>query len=313
MSEDPASTIPISQKKSRISEMLLILTTIFWGTTFIATNIMTQIIPPMFYMGVRYLIATLGFLPLYPRLRHVTKEQLKIGIIAGTISCASFGIQTIGIMLTTATKSAFLTGLTMLMVPIIMAVIYKKRVPGRIWVSILIAIFGVSIMTFGGFESLSFGDILVLISDVLYAVYMIYLDNNLRKVETGSFSVIILAVMSIEFLITSVIFEPIGLIFGEMAPTIFAWQNIATWLYMGLVASVGATLCQNYGQKNVPASKAAIIFTLEPLFATFFAVLFGEALKLNTVIGGIIIVIGVLISIERKTEDIDNSENMESS
>lgn len=302
MGEESSSLRSISPKQMRISELLLVLTTILWGTTFIVTNVLTQIIPPMFYMGVRYLIAVIGFFPLYPHLKKVTKEHLKIAFIAGTICWISFATQTIGIKLTTATKSAFLTGLNILMVPIFVAMIYKKKVPGRIWISTLIAVTGVSVMSFAGFESVALGDILVLICDVFYAIYIIYLDNNLKKVDIISFSILILAVMSLESFIASILFEPISLIFGETAPIIFTWQNFGIMLYMGLVASVGATLCQNYGQRYVTSTRAAIIFALEPLFATFFAVLFGESLEGKTIIGGILIIVGIFISIEFKSK-----------
>jgi drug/metabolite transporter (DMT)-like permease len=118
MEDAPSMQPQATPKQIRAGELLLVTTTLLWGTTFIVTNILTQIIPPMFYMGVRYLIAVLGFIPFYSHLKHLTKEELKIALIAGTICWISFATQTIGIKLTTATKSAFLTGLNILMVPI---------------------------------------------------------------------------------------------------------------------------------------------------------------------------------------------------
>jgi drug/metabolite transporter (DMT)-like permease len=286
--------------KMRGAELLLVLTTLLWGSTFIMTNVLTQTIPPMLYMGVRYLIATLGFLPFYGHLKHFTKEHWKIAIIGGTICWISFATQTIGIMLTTATKSAFLTGLNILMVPIFVALLFKKPVPNKIWLSTVIAVVGVLIMSFAGFDAIALGDILVLICDVFYAFYIIYLERNLKKIDVIGFSIVLLFLISFYSLITSLIFEPVAEIFATASPTIFSWRILGVFLYLGIIATMGATLTQNFGQKYVNSTRSAIIYALEPLFATFFAVLFGETLVFKTIVGGILIITGIFISIERK-------------
>ncbi|UYP44647.1 hypothetical protein NEF87_000932 [Candidatus Lokiarchaeum ossiferum] len=288
-----------TSKQKRISELLLVTTTILWGTTFIITNTVTQVVPPMFYMGVRYLIGFLAFLPFLAHLKRIDIKQLKIAFIASFLVWASFALQTIGIKLTTATKSAFITGLNVIMVPIFIAIFYKKKVPVKIWISTVLALLGVSIMTFGGFDSIELGDILVLICDVFYALYIIYLDNNLKHVDTIGFSIILVFLLSFCSFIVSFIFEPIDQIFGDLSSQIFTLGNLWIMLYMGVVATMIATLTQTFGQRHVNSTRTAIIFALEPLFATFFAVLGNESLNWQTIIGGIIIILGIFISIER--------------
>lgn len=288
-----------TSKQKRISELLLVTTTILWGTTFIITNKVTQIVPPMFYMGVRYLIGFIAFLPFIGHLKKIDKKQLKIAFIASFLVWASFALQTVGIKLTTATKSAFITGLNVIMVPIFVAIFYKKKVPVKIWISTILALAGVSIMTFGGFDSIELGDVLVLICDVFYALYIIYLDNNLKHVDTIGFSIILVFLLSFFSFIVSFLFEPIDLIFGDLSDQIFTLSNLWIMIYMGIIATMIATLTQTFGQRHVNSTRTAIIFALEPLFATFFAVVFGEILNWQTIVGGIIIIGGILISIER--------------
>ncbi len=296
-----------SAKEQSIAMIFLLITTVLWGSTFIITNKLTQIIPPMFYMFLRYIIGFIAFLPFMGRLRNFTKKQFKIGFIAGTLVWASFSIQTIGIQLTTATKSAFITGLSVIMVPIFYALFFKDKISARIWISTLLALIGVSVMSIIGFENVSIGDLLVLISDVFYALYIIYLSLNLKSVDIVGITVIIVFLLSFYSLIASLIFEDINLTFKNMN-SIFENFGLIL-LYMGVCATNIATLTQNYGQRHLSSTKAAIIFATEPLFATFFAVLGGESLTPKIVIGGILILVGVLLSIEKP--ELDRSFNPE--
>lgn len=298
-----------SAKKQSLAMVLLLITTILWGSTFIITNKITQIIPPMFYLGVRYLIGFIAFLPFIGRLRKFTKKQFKIGLIAGTLMWASFSVQTIGIKLTTATKSAFITGLSVIMVPIFSAIFFKDKISPRIWISTILALIGVSIMSFIGFENFSIGDLLILICDVFYAIYIIYLSQNLKSIDIIGLSLIIIFLNSFYSFIASIIFEDMNYIFNDGAELIFTIENFGILLYMGICATNIATLTQNYGQRHLSPTKAAIIFATEPLFATFFAVLGNELLNLQIIIGGALILIGILLSIE-KTET-DRSFNSE--
>lgn len=290
-----------NSKQVKIGTILLIITTIIWGSTFIITNILTQIVPPMFYMGVRYLIGFIAFMPFLGRLRTFTKKQFKIGLIAGTLCWASFTFQTIGIQLTTATKSAFITGLNVIMIPIFLAIFYKKKVSKKIWISTFFALVGVSVLSFGGIEKPSIGDLLVLICDIFYALYVIYLGIHLKEIDTIGISIIIVFIIGFFSFILSFIFEDMNYIFGEGASSIFTYQNLGIMLYMGLIATTISNLTQNYGQTHIAPTKTAIIFSLEPLFATFFAILGKESLNLQIVIGAIFIFTGIVLSIEKKT------------
>ncbi len=218
------------------------------------------------------------------------------------MSWASFALQTVGIQLTSAAKSAFITGLNIIMVPLFVAAFFKTKVPLKIWISTVLALVGVSVMSFVGFDRVETGDLLVLACDVFYALYIIYLDRNLKKVDLIAFSMVVLFQLSLYSFLTSLIFEPWASIFGELAPQIFTLENGLVMLYMGIIATTVAQMTQVYGQSHVSSTRTAIIFALEPLFATFFAVVFGEFLTQKIVIGGVLILIGVLVSIEKSSK-----------
>ncbi len=289
-----------NSKQLKIGTILLIITTIIWGSTFIITNILTQIVPPMFYMGVRYLIGFIAFIPFLGRLKSFTKKQFKIAFIAGSLCWASFALQTVGIKLTTATKSAFITGLNVIMIPIFLAIFFKTKISKKIWISTFFALVGVSILSFGGVENPSIGDLLVFICDIFYALYVIYIGMHLKDIDTIGLSAIVVFIISLFSFIISFIFEDMQYIFGEGASSIFTYQNLGIMLYMGLIATTISNLTQNYGQTHISAAKTAIIFSLEPLFATFFAILGKESLNLQIIIGAVLIFTGIVLSIEKK-------------
>jgi len=289
-----------NSKQLKIGTILLVVTTIIWGSTFIITKILTQIVPPMFYMGVRYLIGFIAFIPFLGRLKTFTKKQFKIAFIAGTLCWASFALQTVGIKLTTATKSAFITGLNVIMIPIFLAIFFKKKISKKIWISTFFALIGVSILSFGGIEKPSIGDLLVFICDIFYALYVIYIGMHLKDIDTIGISAIVVFIISVFSFIISFIFEDMQYIFGDGASSIFTYQNLGIMLYMGLIATTISNLTQNYGQTHISAAKTAIIFSLEPLFATFFAVLGKESLNIQIIIGAILIFTGIVLSIEKK-------------
>lgn len=282
----------------RVGDLLLLITAILWGSTFIITNTLTQIIPPMFYMGIRYLIAFIGFLPFISRLKNFSKKEIKITLIASLLVWISFATQTFGIQLTTATKSGFITGLNVIMVPIFASLLFKQKISWKIWISTLFALVGVSILSFGDFGEISFGDILILICDVFYALYIIYLEYNLKKVDTVGFSIILVFNLSVFSFILSIFTDDYNYIFTTGSEMIFTLQNLLIMLYMGIVASSIATLTQSFGQTVVSSTRAAIIFALEPIFAAFFAIIIGsEYLTIPVILGGILIMIGVYFSI----------------
>jgi drug/metabolite transporter (DMT)-like permease len=286
-----------------LGSLSLILTTILWGSTFTITNQVTQIIPPLLYMGIRYLLGFIVFLPMWNRLKVMDLQKWKITLIASLLLWSSFVLQTIGIQLTTAAKSAFITGFNVILVPLFTAGIYRQRVKPIIWVSTVIALIGISLMSFAGFSSIELGDVLVLISGVLYAFYIIYIERVVDKIDLVPFSAFQLGFLSIFSFFTSFIFEDMVSFISQNRATLFSRDIILIMVYMGVIATSIATIAQMYGQYHVSATRAAIIYALEPIFGALFAVFIGrEILSWQTIVGGILVVGGILISIERSPQ-----------
>jgi drug/metabolite transporter (DMT)-like permease len=289
-----------SKNKRRLSETLLVLTTILWGTTFIITETLVNVIPPLFYLGIRFLIGALVFLPYIKRFK-LNKNIVKVSFIAGLLYFISILTQTYGLKdpETTASEGAFITALSVIMVPIILSIFSRKKLPIRLWIGVVSAVLGTAIMTLIGSEVISTGDILVFICAVFYAIYIIYIGNKTQDFDTIVFSAMQLLFISI-FSFSISAFTEFFIIF-ENIHAIFSLSNILVLIYMGAVATSLPSIFQIYGQRHVSSQRAAIIFALEPVFATFFAVIIGgNTFNWQTIIGGVLILAGIIVSIEKR-------------
>ncbi|GAB4312823.1 MAG: DMT family transporter [Promethearchaeota archaeon] len=287
----------------RAGEALLVLTTVIWGTTFILTKQLTTQIPPMLYLGLRFAVGGLALVPvvvLGPRGREGSwswTAQARLGAWAGVTYFVSATTQTIGLQFTTASKAAFLTALSVVFVPFLLAIGWKERVPRGAWVGALVATGGIYLLSFAGLELPSPGDPLVLVCAVAFALYTIYIGRWSDRLELAPFTFVQLVTSSLLCLSTS-------WALGEAAGTSLAGVERTGWLvliYLGVVATAGAVFTQAAGQRSVPPARAALIFALEPVFATYFGIVWGgEALTLQAVAGAALILAGIVLAIEKK-------------
>ena len=296
-------------RKKNLALFLLILTTLLWGTSFIITRTLTNTIPVFFYLGLRYSIATIGLIPIFRRYKGLSMKEVKIAGIAGLIYFFSIVTQTIGMRFTTASKAGFLTGLNVILVPIIVAIVFKKSISKKLWVAVILATIGTYIMSFTGLELVTIGDPLVIICALLYAIYIIYIDRKAKDIDIYRFSQLQLLFITIASFGISAIIEDWHSIFTMKASMIFTLDHFLWLIYIGIAVTSLTFIFQVYGQRYINETKTSLIFSLEPIFATVFAVLWGnEFLSVQLYIGSILIFIGILIpSIKRNNKrDVKN-------
>ncbi|MFX0099927.1 MAG: DMT family transporter [Candidatus Hodarchaeota archaeon] len=305
MNDEDTSGNLVKTKHRRVSVILLVITTVLWGTTFTITKTLTtEVMPPFFYMGLRFLIATLGFLPFMMKFKKLDIYSLKVSAFSGFLYFASNITQTLGLAYTTPSKAGFLTGINVILVPVFLAIFFKKKVKKTIWIAVILAIVGTYILSFSGIEGVSIGDPLIIACAVLYAWYIIYIDKHTRKIDPILFSTVQLIFITAFSFGVSGIFEDWGYILGSGADSIFTTNIILIMVYMGIIATSLTFLFQIFGQQHVSSSRTALIFALEPVFATIFAILWGkDVLTLQLVIGSILIFVGIIISIERNNKE----------
>lgn len=240
----------------------------------------------MFYLGVRYLLAAILLLPVARHLRHAPRETVRVGVLAGALQVVAIVTQTWGLQSTTASKAGFLTGLSVVLVPVFLRLFWKHPVSRRVWASVGLATTGIYVLSFAGFEPATGGDVLVLACAISYAFYIIYLDFKLDRVHVAAFAVVqCCTIAGISFALSAV-FEADQLTGAAVAGWATQPALVGALVYMGVVGTGVVFLTQCHGQRRVPATRAALIFTLEPVFATAFGIaLGGETLGWHTVVG----------------------------
>ncbi|TFG18865.1 MAG: DMT family transporter [Promethearchaeota archaeon] len=287
-------------KRKYVPEFLLVLVTILWGTTFILTKQTTEAIPSFLYMAIRFGMAFIAMVPFLLKFGTFFSswKNWKISLIAGIYYFISIATQTVGLQFTSASKGAFITSLGVIFVPLFISIFHKRKVHYLLWIAVIIAITGVGLLSFSKVEPISWGDPLILICAIAYALYVIYLDNHVHEVEIMPFTAIQLFLISFLSLIISLVYE-----FGiaqsiPAATTMFSIKNILVVLYLGVIATTLTFIMQSHGQRFVSSTRASLIFAFEPFFATLFAIwIGGENLSLTVGIGMILVFSSVMISI----------------
>ena len=258
--------------------------TLVWGTTFAIVKGALSDIPAPLLLALRFVLAALLLSWVKPQ-----RRALMPGLILGLLAFAGFATQTLGLTLTTASKAAFITGLSVILTPLVSAAWFRNRVPLRAFLAAFVALVGLGLMTVTGESGVNKGDLWVLGTALAYALYIVYLGEVAPKHDALVLSSLQLWTMALLALLWAL-------------PTLPALREVSsqTFLaiaYLGVVATTLVTVLQTYAQRVVPAYLAALIFVLEPVFAALFAyLLLGEALGLLGWLGGALVVLAMVVS-----------------
>jgi drug/metabolite transporter (DMT)-like permease len=289
-----------------IAIILLILTTLLWGTSFIITKSLTKEIPIFFYLGLRFFIAIVGFIPYFIKIKEMNKKIILWGFLTGLIYFIAIVFQTIGIQTTTAGKTAFITGLSTIMVPFIGWFGFKKSLNKRIWLAVVISVIGMAFLLLEGESNLLIGDFLVLICAFLYAIYIILNDKYVHLVDVYLYSLMQILVICILCFGSSLIIQES---FNILSMKFSFWTIM---LYMGLMVTTGTFIFQNWSQQYQGPTQTAIIFALEPVFAVLFAsfIIGNETMTLLGWVGCGLIFIAILIVVLKSQGNNNNNKKI---
>ena len=247
-------------------------------------------------MFIRFFIAfVLSYIFLGKHFHKIEKWNFKNGLILGILFAGGYLLQTLGLKYTSVTKSAFITGMSVVLTPFAFKFVIKKPIKAWQWVGVIISFFGLWIFTNPTIDKINIGDVFTLISTIFWALYLTYMDvytKNITKYEHT------IQLVFMQFLIAA----PIGLIghFAfDMANFKFHLTSnlILALAYNGILASIILTIIHTSVQKYTTPIKAALIFTTEPVFATILAmIIISEIITFREITGGIIILSAVIIS-----------------
>lgn len=284
------------------ADAVLLAATVVWGSSFIVIKSVVRDSPPMGFVFWRFLLAALLLVPLAAGRRR-TPGLWRDGAAAGALLAAGMSFQVLGQTETTASKAAFLTGLSVVLTPFA-AYVRTRRLPSlENGVGITLASVGFLLLTFPrGGGPFNRGDALLTACGVVFAFYIVELGERTRAHDsvplTGvQMAVVALAAGAISLLLRAPFFSGWPAAAAEARP--IAWQGTFLWsvLYLGSVGAVGTFLAQTWAQRHMSATHAAIIFAVEPVVAALLAAQFlGERLGARGLAGGALVVAGILVS-----------------
>lgn len=267
---------------TRLATVLLVGVTAVWGSTFFLIRDLVEHVPPTDFLTVRFGIAGLVMLVVFRR--HVlalSRRQLRIGVVLGVLYGLAQVLQTIGLQTTDASVSGFITGTYVVLTPLIAAVVLRDRVGGVTWAAVGLATAGLAVLSLQGL-AVGVGEAVTLASAVLYAAHIVALG---RWSTPGA----AVGLATVQALVIAVVAGVAAVPGGVTLPS--GTGQWASLLYMALVAGAGALWAQTWAQAHLTATRAAIVMTLEPVFAALFAVLLGgESLTLRMLLGGGLVV-----------------------
>ncbi len=272
------------------AEFFLFSITFIWGSTFVISKYLLGYFTPLVYIGIRFSIAALLFsLIFFRQIKTLSKGAAIKGGILGALLFTGFAAQTIGLQYTSASKSAFITGMLVVFTPICQLII-ERRPPkvGNI-IGVVLVIIGLYLLTSPAGSEFNVGDALSLLCALMFGLYIVYLDVFSKDHDTAQLTFM-------QFVATAVLgFAGAGL-FERVAVQV-GTEPLLALAYLIVFATVIALYIQTRYQKDTTPTRSAIIFSIEPVIAAGFAyVALGEIIGILGVIGGGFIVAGLLVS-----------------
>ncbi len=266
------------------ADAALVTTTLIWGSTFIVAKDILTHWPPVTYLACRFALAALVLCALFGReVVRAARDVWRAGIVLGLLVGGGFALQGAGQVYTTASKSAFVTSLTTPLVPLIAYALLRARPNLENMLGVILAsLGGMLILLPQGAGAINEGDLLTLSATALFAAHITLMSRYARRYDVRQLTVLQIATAAVLFLLVwasahlGAAFVGAGILpqflMRESVPLV--WSATIGWqlIYLALVGTLAAFLLWTWGQARVSATHAAIIFSLEPVFATAFAV-----------------------------------------
>ena len=285
--------------KKAISFICLVVCTLIWGTAFIAQATGMDNIGPFTFNSARFYVGFLAVAPfvflfekkkIKQQIKNKTSEFLKLIIPVGIFLFLGCIFQQVSLLYTDVANSAFFTIFYVPMVPIIVYFLFSEKLHWSIWPSVFACVIGGYLLSDINNIEVRFGDTLVLIGAVFWALHIIYIGKIILKFDLPFF----IALM--QNLIVATLSFVLVLIFEEIDFSKIKLETIEI-LYAGILSGGAAFALQLFGQKNISAAPAAIVMSLEGVVAAISAwIILSQILGINNVIGCLLILSGVLLS-----------------
>jgi drug/metabolite transporter (DMT)-like permease len=270
-----------------LATLTLLAMTACWGSTFFLIHDLLDRVPAVDFLAVRFAIASVAMLAIAPHaVARLTPELRRHALVLGVLYGAAQILQTVGLAHTPASVSGFITGMYVVCTPLLAAAILHTRITGLTLGAVGLAVAGLAVLTLEGF-SVGYGEALTLVAAVIYALHIVGLGAWSRPADAIGMSILQCLVIAAICLVAA---APGGITVPDRTGD---WLAV---VYMALFAGAAALLGQTWAQAHLAPTRSAIIMSMEPVFAAFFAVLLGgESVTARMLLGGAMVLAAMLV------------------
>ena len=277
---------------NKISYLLLILVAAIWGFSFVAQSAGMEFMGPHSFNAARFILAAVSLLPLWffmSRNKPLRDPVLWLGgLLAGTVMFAGFSFQQIGLQYTSAGNAGFITGMYIVLVPIV-GIFLKQHTSNKTWLGVVLATLGLFVLCVDENASIGYGDSLQLIGVVFWTMHVLAIAWLASKVDAISLSII-------QFSVAAVFASIFALVLEQPS-----WQAVIATsiplLYAGIAASGIACTLQIVGQRKIEPSIAALILASEAMFAVLGGwLILDETMSSKELSGCLLMLLGMVVS-----------------
>ena len=276
----------------RLAPWALLLVSASWGLAFVVMKDAIERQSVNSFLFSRFLVAVIAMFLLKPSvIKSINREILRKGFIAGLFLASGYILQTLGLALTGAAVTGFITGLYVVATPVLAAIILRERITSFTWLCVAVATVGLALLSLNGWN-LGYGEFLVFLCAIGFAAHIIALSKWSNGLDVYAMTIVQLATCALAT-------GAISFIQGyEAPPDRNGWYVV---LFTAIIGTAVAFVVQTWSQAHMSATKVAVILTMEVVFAALFAILFGgETLSLRALFGGVLVLIAMFMIVLRE-------------
>lgn len=273
----------------RKGQLGLLLVAVIWGSGFVMSAVSLESFTPYQVLALRFTLAFVAMILLfYHQLEHMTKRTFIKGVLLGVILYLAFLFQTIGLVYTTPSKNAFLTAFNVVLVPMLGAIFFKKKMSFQNFLGAAFAIVGIAVISLTNFHHINRGDLFTLVCALFFAMQIIYTSLYVKGENAYALNLIQMGTAAVCGIVVAII-EGQKLELSQMD------GNLSV-LYLGLVSTMLAFLLQTASQQFTKETETAIILSTEAVFGMLFsALLLKEPISFQMLLGASLILTGIWI------------------
>ena len=269
--------------------LALVAVTAVWGLTFVQVKDALELYPLFAFLAVRFAIATLTLaVPGRRRVRTLGRRGWGIGAMLGLLLAVGYALQSAGLERTTVSSTGFITGLYVVFTPLLALVVFRTRIAAAVWLGVGLSTVGLSLLSGVDAGRLA-GDALALGASAVYSVQIVLMERYAPRFDAVALTLAEMAAAFIGFLVVAVALGQVEVPRG--------WTVWGALLVTGVFASALGFLVQTWAQRSLSATRTALAFALEPVFAAFFGFwLAGDRLGAWGWMGAALIMAGIVVA-----------------